>query len=101
MTFALRYGGAGIDTVMLPDRDALALSALYAVTVHVTVPEPEVPTLMEPLVPLPEPQPAPEQDTEADTALLVDQEKVPYAPLVTDDCENPAEFTLGVGNGLA
>lgn len=101
LTCALKYGGEGIVTVMLPEPDALALSALYAVTVQVTVPEPEVPTVIEPLVPEPEPEPAPPQDTDARVALLVAHEKVPDEPLTTDELENRADVTLGAGNGFA
>lgn len=65
-------------------------AALLAVTVQVPVPAALVPTAMLPLKPEPEPDAAPEQATEADVALLVDQLKVELLPAVTEVGENEA-----------
>lgn len=84
--------------VRLAEPVAVVPTELEAVTVQVPVPAagPVVDTMMLPLVPEPLPV-APEQDTDAEVALLVDQLKVEALPAVTDVGENAAEVTLGAG----
>lgn len=58
-------------------------------------------TVIEPLVPEPEPTAAPEQDTDALVALLVDQLNVEVLPVVTEDGENDAPVTDGAAGATA
>jgi hypothetical protein len=87
----------GADTDVKVSEPVRLPPLLEAVTVHVPEPVVAARTLIEPLVPLPEPEAAPEQETEAEVAPLVFQVNVVEFPLVrvrllNDDC-----VTVGAG----
>lgn len=89
---ALDTEGAA-TTDRLAEPVAAPPAELYAVTVQVPVPVPEVDTAIEPDVPEPVPVARPEQDTDAELAPEVVQLKVEPLPLVTVLGENEAVAT--------
>jgi hypothetical protein len=93
-------GTAGFVTVRLALPVAVEFAALYAVTVQVPVPAPDVLTVMLPDVPEPEPEACPEQATDALVAFDVVQVNVAVEPDDTEDVLNDAPDTDGAATTL-
>jgi hypothetical protein len=92
-------GAATTDNVSEPV--AVVPAAFVAVTVQVPVPVPLVLTVRLPLVPVVLPLVVPEQDTLAEVAPVVVQEKVFEAPVVAYVALNAALDTAGAATTLA
>lgn len=84
MVEELKYDDAeGAATDVRLSEPELLPPPLVAVTVQVPEPVPTARTLIEPLVPVPEPDAVPEQDTDAEDAPLVFQVNVVELPFVS------------------